>query len=282
MRVQIAGGFCSARSQRCNAEHRGSVSRTLEIARSTLSCISGDFSEGWQCSCDPGSRSFLVSLCMKNRIRSVWLAALVVAATSCRASYPVTPTEPTPLSLQIYYRNPVALALVGSSYTFDAFTLRSDGAYENVTSHTTWSSSDPSVLRHNTVNSSTGAVFAAVAPGPADVVVHYRGFSSAVSMFVIRPDRRVYPQLSIGLPPVSSLSVGQKGQATASVLEIGAPAFEVVTDVASWSSSNPDVLRVERGGALTVVAPGTTHITASYNGLSAFVGVSVHPPRQAP
>ena len=213
---------------------------------------------------------------MMNRTRSVCFVVLVVAATSCRASYPAAPTEPTPLSFQIYYRSPVSFAMVGSFYAFGAYTLRSDGAYEDVTSQTTWSSSDPSVLRQS---STSAAAFNALAVGPADVIARYREFSSSVSMFVIRPDRRVYPQLSIGLQPSPS-TVGQKGQATANLLEIGAPAFEVVTDLASWSSSNPDVLRVERG-AWTVVAPGTTHITASYNGLSAFVGVSIHPPRQA-
>jgi hypothetical protein len=216
-----------------------------------------------------------------NRTQSLWLVLLTtVAAGSCHASYPVAPTEPTPLSFQIYYRSPVSLATVGSSYVFDAYTLRSDGAYEDVTSQTTWSSSDPAVLRHNPVSSSTGAVFNAVTTGPADVIARYRGLSSSVPMFVIRSDRRVYPQLSIGLQPFPPWTVGQKGQATANVLEIGAPAFEVVTDLASWSSSNPDVLRVERG-AWTVIAPGTAHITASYNGLSALIGVSVHPPRQA-
>jgi hypothetical protein len=208
-------------------------------------------------------------------LRLVLLAAII--AVSCKASYPVAPTEPTPLSFQVYYRNPVTFALVGSVYFFDAYTLRSDGAYENVTSQTTWSSSDPAVLRQNTTSFST---FNAVATGPADVVGQYRGLSSSVSMFVIRSDRRVYPQLSIGLQPFPPWTVGQKGQATASVVEIGAAVPQVVTDLASWSSSNPDVIRVERG-AWTVVAPGTAHITASYDGLSAFVGVSVHPPRQA-
>jgi hypothetical protein len=215
-----------------------------------------------------------------NRTPSLRLVFLVaITAPSCQASYPVAPTEPTPLSFQIYHRSPVAFATVGSFYVFDAYTLRSDGAYENVTSQTTWSSSDPAVLRYNTSSSSTGQ-FNAMATGPADVVARYRGFSSSLSMFVIRSDRRVYPQLSIGLQPFPPWTVGQKGQATANVLEIGAPAFEVVTDLASWSSSNPDVIRVERG-AWAVVAPGTAHITASYNGLSAFVAVSVHPPRQA-
>ena len=184
----------------------------------------------------------------------------------------------TPVGFQIYYRNPVAFALVGSFYTFDAYILRADGAYEDVTPRTTWSSSNPAVLRQTTGNLST---FNAVATGPADVIGGYLGFSSSVPMFVTRPDRPVSPQLSLSLQAVPPYTVGQKGQAIARVLEIGGPVAEVVTDLASWSSSNPDVLRVERG-AWTVVAPGTAHITASYNGLSGFIGVSVHPPRHAP
>jgi hypothetical protein len=237
---------------------------------------SGDSQSVWQLSCQ--SSRFCARAENMNRMpsrRLVFLGAIIAA--SCHASYPVAPTDPTPLSFQIYYRNPVAFASVGSFYSFDAYVLRADGAYENVTSQTTWSSSDPAVLRQSTSSFST---FNAVASGPADVIGRYRGLSSSVSMFVTRPDRRVFPQLSIGLQPFPPWTVGQKGQATANVLEIGAPAIEVVTDLASWSSSNPDVLRVERG-AWAVVAPGTAHITASYNGLSAFVAVSVHPPRQA-
>ena len=238
----------------------------------------------WQSSLCQTSRFLFAGVAeIMNRTRSLWLVLLTtVAAGSCHASYPVAPTEPTPLSFQIYYRSPVSLATVGSSYVFDAYTLRSDGAYEDVTSQTTWSSSNPAVLRHNPVSSSTGAVFNAVATGPADVIARYRGLSSS------RADVRhtVGPAgVSAALYRTATVPAVDRGtdkaQANCKCAEqIGAPAFEVVTDLASWSSSNPDVLRVERG-AWTVIAPGTAHITASYNGLSALIGVSVHPPRQA-
>jgi hypothetical protein len=230
-----------------------------------------------------GIRSHLVAQNFMNRTCSLWfVCAVSIVAASCHASYPAAPTDATPVAFQIYYTNPVGLASVGSSYRFDAYTLRADGAYEDVSTAATWSSSDPSTLRPGVVTfgASTGSpLFSAAAPGAADVTANYQGLSSSLPMFVIRSDRRVYPFLTIAMPSVLSWTAGRQGQAAARV-ERTATARDVVTDLARWSSSNSEVLTVQQG-LLTAVAPGTAHITVSYEGLSAFVGVSVHPRRQA-
>ena len=218
-----------------------------------------------------------------NRTCSLWfVCAFSIASASCHASYPAAPTDATPVAFQIYYTTPVGLALVGTRYPFDAYTLRADGAYEDVTMRATWSSSDPSTMSPGVVTFGTptgSPLFLAVAPGAADVTAHYEGLSSSLPMFVIRPDRRVYPFLSIAMPSVLPWTVGRQGQAVARV-ERTATTRDIVTGLASWSSSNSEVLTV-RQGLLTAVATGTAHITVSYEGLSAFVGVSVHPRRQA-
>lgn len=206
----------------------------------------------------------------------------VIAAIACRASYPAAPTDSTPVGFQIYFRSPVGFASVGSSYRFDAYTLRADGAYEDVTMQATWSSSDPAVLRPNVITTGgfPGVFFVAAAPGSADVIARYQGFSSSLPMFAIRSDRLVYPRLSLTLPLVLSWTPGQRGQAGAR-MEQSTTVSEAVTDLASWSSSDTEILTVDRG-LLTAIAPGTVQIRASFNGLSAFFGISVHPRRQVP
>jgi hypothetical protein len=226
----------------------------------------------------------LVAQNFMNRTCSLWFVCVIsIVLASCHASYPAAPTDGTPVAFQIYYTTPVGFASVGSTYRFQAYTLRADGAFEDVSTGATWSSSDPSTLRPGVGSSGvlTGSpFFTAVAPGAADVAAHYQGFSSSLPMFMVQLDRRVYPFLTIAMPFEVSWTAGQRGQATARV-ERSATARDLVTGLASWSSSNSEVLTVQQG-LLTAVALGTAHITVSYEGLFAFVGVSVHPRRQAP
>src|SRR5262245_24761043 len=199
---------------------------------------------------------------MHRVLSALLICFTVIAAIACRASYPATPTDSTPVGFQVYFRSPVGFASVGSSYRFDAYTLRADGAYEDVTMQVTWSSSDPAVLRPNviTTGSFPGLFFVGTAPGSAEIIARYEGFLSSWPMHVIRSDRRVYPILVTtgSLPRV----VGERSQSGARIDE-SATVSRVVTDLADWSSSNAAVATVERG-LITAIAPGTVQITVTY------------------
>jgi len=193
-----------------------------------------------------------------------------MAAGSCAADYPLGPTDTGPVAFEIYHNSPIGYSSVGSSFSMSAFVLRADGAYENVTAKTNWSVSDPAVLR------ATNGFFSSIAVGPVEITATYQGFSRTAPMHVIQPGRQTFPSLTIA-PFFVLPSPGQSAQAVAR-LNQSAAAFEIVTDAATWTSSDPAVVTVDRG-VIKAVQPGTTHITVTYAGYSAFLKMSIHPPR---
>ena len=197
---------------------------------------------------------------------------LVALVAGCEASYPTRPDTPTPVALQVHYLRPVGYAAVRSSYTFAAYVLRSDGAWENVTTRAAWSAPDPAVLR-----SSGFGVFLADAPGASGVRVEYGGLATFVDMFVIDPSVQPYPRLTIA--PGTPVVIGASSQATASFQSAAGAAAQAVTADAIWTSSDPAVATVA-AGRVTAVGPGTTRITATFQGVSNFYGWSVPPPAQ--
>jgi trimeric autotransporter adhesin len=207
------------------------------------------------------------------RALSCLIILISIPLAACHASYPVGPTDPAPapVAFQVQYKTPLGFVSVGTSFSFGAYVLRSDGAYEDVTLRTTWSSTDPSVIR-----STTGVgVFVASALGPADVVAQYERFTTTLSLFVTRTDRPVYPfvTVSAGAPR----NIGDSFPATLT-LRPSATSIQNVTDLAAWQSSDPSVLTVSPRGVVTAVGTGTAQITASYEGLSAWYAWSVPPP----
>jgi trimeric autotransporter adhesin len=206
--------------------------------------------------------------------RTLSLAAILVltlVTAGCHASYPSAPTDAAPVAFQLFFTRATGLSLVGASHQFLAYVLNSDGAFEDVTRETEWSSSDPLILRP----SASRGFFSALAPGAAEVVARWRGFTSSTWIVVVRPGLVAFPFLGITL--AEPLTVGERAQSVAT-LRHSATASEVVTDRATWTSSDPGVVTVDRG-AVTAVAPGTAYITAAYDGLTATYGLSVRPRR---
>jgi hypothetical protein len=195
---------------------------------------------------------------------------LALVAASCSASYPAAP-DPTWIALQVFYVQPMSYAAVGSTYSFSAYAIRSDGAYEDVTSAAAWTSTDWRVLCPLT----TAGSFAAAAAGQADVAVRWDSMVGILSIPVNQTDRLTYPRLSI--TGGSGLTVSAKTHVILRLMYSAALWDSVtVTDLATWTSANPAVVKVE-GGLVTGVHAGTTQISATYNGLTVEYGLSVHP-----
>ena len=164
---------------------------------------------------------------------------------------------------------PTGNASVGSFYRFRAYLRTADGAYDDVTAKAVWLSSDPSILRLD-----TPGLFTATSTGAADVLARYNGLAGSLSMFVVRADRQTYPRLALTIG--SFIRIGSTSQATAR-LEQSSTSSTTVTEAAVWTSSNPDVATISRGGLITPVAPGTTLVTATYDQYSGWLAVSVAP-----
>jgi hypothetical protein len=197
---------------------------------------------------------------------------VAVLACGCSASYPTQPTAPTALALQLQLRSAFGRAVVGSNYQFSAYTLRSDTAWEDVTSNAEWRSSNIGVLRP----SPNGSVFAASAPGTATVLVRYGGMVQSIDVEVIAAVPQTRPRLELLSLP-QTLTVGG-GYSLVWLYQNVSGASTILSTGAVVESSDHGVVAVN-GNGLRGITPGTATISVSYLGLTEFFRVSVTPPR---
>jgi hypothetical protein len=208
---------------------------------------------------------------MKRILGVVLLAVGCASASACDATYPTVPSDLTPVSLQLFYNMEVGAPVVNGTYSFAAYTVTAEGAYENVTSKSTWIISDPLVFR---ASINTPGMYTAIAPGPVDVLARYEEMTSTASLFVTRRDRQLYPYLTFGFPDPPRM-IGKSSQA-ALRMQQSATQWLAVTEPATWTSSDPAVATVERG-LVTAVRPGVTQIAAEYDGMLASYVLAVAP-----
>lgn len=143
----------------------------------------------------------------------------------------------------------------------------SNGQRLDVTSTATWTSSAPGVA---TV-SSTGLV-TAVSPGAATISATQASVSGSVGMTVNRP-----ALASLAVTPVNAhVNRGRTLSfvATATYVDMST---EVVTSLATWTSSDTSVATIASTGVATGVTVGSTTLTASWNGQSDSTGLTVDP-----
>jgi trimeric autotransporter adhesin len=212
---------------------------------------------------------------MSRKLIHTMIGLFALLCAGCNASYPFQPSNPVPTSLRIIYQAAMGPALVGQSFGFTAYVLDSYGGVQDVTANATWLSSNTNVIAL-VANPSR---FTAIAPGVADISATYQGMSNTLSLSVIEADRQ-FPSLAItGLSTLPPRAVGQTASLSA-VLRFSVSQSQNVTSQAIWSSSDPDVLTVTLDGSsatVTGMTVGTAVITATFNGLTANYGLSVHP-----
>jgi hypothetical protein len=196
---------------------------------------------------------------------------------ACQASYPSSPSTPSPAALQIHVPSALGPVPVISGFGLFAYVLNSAGAYEDVTMRASWSTSDPLVISRAATTPTTGPMpFIAMSVGTAVITAQYQGFSTSVTIATFRRDRPAYPTLIVSGGDARSLGSSTPAIAT---LQQSATESQNVTTLASWSSSDGTVATVGSDGVVRAIAPGTTLITASFNGLSASYLLSVSPVR---
>ena len=145
----------------------------------------------------------------------------------------------------------------------------SDGSTLDVTTDVSWSSSDTAIA---TVGLHTGLV-TAVAPGTAILTGTLDGQSATllvtVTQAVLNPNG-----LTITVPPLT-LAAGLTGQLAATGSYSDGTSVDVTADV-TWTSNNPIVAAVGLNtGLVNAVLPGTAIITATLNGQSTTLVVTV-------
>ena len=208
--------------------------------------------------------------------RALFAVVAAAALAACQASYPSLASPSTPAKLQIHAPSAIGPVRLASGFRLAAYLLNSDGAYEDVTPKASWSVSDPTILSRSTTIATTTVAFVATGVGTTDITAQYQGLSSSVTIVTVLTDRPAYPMLTVS--PGDPQVIGRSAAARA-ILQINPSESQVVTPLASWDSSDPAVATVGSDGMVNAVAPGTTLITALYNGFGASYLMSVDPRR---
>ncbi len=144
----------------------------------------------------------------------------------------------------------------GAMLQFTATATYSDNSTANVTSTAAWSTASSSIA---TVNGSGLAT--AVAAGSTTVAATLNGVSGAAALSV-----KTITSIAV-TPAPASFAAGSTQQLTATATYSDGSTSDI-TSTAAWSVANPSVATVNSSGLATALASGTTHATATMNGVT--------------
>ncbi len=178
----------------------------------------------------------------------------------------VTQPPPAPTVSMVEVSPATATLDVGATLQFSAVAKASDGT--TLSRSFTWSSSDPA-----RASVSASGLVTAVAPGDGiAITASVDGKSGSAT-------------LSVRLPPVNTVTVSlgattlQPGQTTQAAAVLKDASGNTLTGrQVAWSSSNSAIATVNATGLVSAVAAGQAQITATAEGKSAAVTLTVVPP----
>ncbi|MEN0059951.1 MAG: Ig-like domain-containing protein, partial [Bdellovibrio sp.] len=193
-------------------------------------------------------------------------ATITANAGSASQQVQVAVTQPQLSSIQISPAN--ATVAPGLTQQMTAVGVYTDGSQSNITNNVTWSSSNPSVA---TVNSA--GLISALGQG-STVITATQGSTSQQIALNVGPAALASIQIT---PNTAAITQGLTQQFTATGLYTdGSQA--VLTNSATWSSSNSAVASVNNAGSkglATGQGTGSATISASYQGVSGSAAVTV-------
>jgi hypothetical protein len=148
----------------------------------------------------------------------------------------------------------------------------SDNSTRDLTGQVTWASSNPAAATVSRTGLATG-----VAPGTSTVSATLNGVSGSTQVTVSTASLA-----SIALTPASPrIGQGATQQFTATGTFTDSTTQDLTGQV-TWASSNPAVASISATGLATAVAPGTSTISASMNGVTGDTDLTVNPPPPPP
>ena len=150
-----------------------------------------------------------------------------------------------------------------------AFAVKDNNDSEDVTAKAEWTSSNS-----NVVKVSAGKL-TLIGKGTATITAKYEGLSDSVEVEVSSP----YSSIAIVPGGTLELMVGQEAEPLQAEATLKNGAKETVTDKANWTSSNPGVVKVDKG-KLEPVGLGTATVSVEHLGVSTEMTVLVRLPYQ--
>ncbi len=179
-------------------------------------------------------------------------ATITATAGSVSNSTTLTVTPAALSAITITPANPTIAA--GTTQSFTATGLFSDGSTQDLTASVSWSSSAPSVA---TINVS-GGLATGLAPGQTTVTASW-GSVSNTSVLTVTPAVLI----SVSVNPVNpSILVGGTQQFTATGT-FSDSSTQDLTGSAIWNSSNTNVATISASGLASGLVVGTTTISAT-------------------
>jgi hypothetical protein len=211
-----------------------------------------------------GSSSLVVNPGAVTRI-DICAATVSNPLSNCPPLDPVTPPPPISFSNQV----PYGLIAIG---TF------ADGSRQDLTSSVQWSSGSPAVATISNdpgipgyITGVTGqGVVTGLAAGAVKITATGGGVSSVVSVFVTAAT----PQFMAVTPADPAVTLGLTQPFTATVT-FSDSTTQIATPYVRWTTSDPAIAIVTRGGIAYSTGKGTANIFASLDGVSGYTTLTV-------
>ena len=174
--------------------------------------------------------------------------------------------QPDTLRLNSLTVTPGSLSIpLGQTAQLKVTGLFNNGVSENATNSVIWQSMNPGV-----VTVSSDGLVASVAVGTTKVIANKSGVIAATTVVV---SKAALQAVSLS-PPPSSITLGQTAQLVATGTFTDKTTQDL-TDLVSWSASQPSVATVSATGVVTSRAVGSTAVTASLGDISASGQITV-------
>lgn len=199
----------------------------------------------------------------RTSLLNVFVAAAAIIVSGCSGSNGVSPTAPTTSASVVSVA--VNAAFMGSTVQLTATGHLADGTTRDVTTASTWESSNPQLA----VISPAG-VLTPVGKGDVDVRATYQGVTGSM-------------RLSVAPPTVTSIEI--TGAEAMGSFQLVATAHrsdgstQNVTASAAWQSSNTSIATVSASGYVMVAANGNVDLSATFGGATGVVHATVSVPR---
>ncbi len=211
----------------------------------------------------------------RGRATTPGVGAVTVSATlgSITGSTPFTVTPA--LVTSVFLMPGGSTAPLGSVRQYTAYALYTDASTQNVTAQAAWSSSNPAVATVSNASGSYGLA-TTLATGNTTISASWSGFNGTSALNVIQTNLT-----RIDLTPAGgSTALGYTRQ----FIAIGTyddGTTQVLSDVATWSSSDPNVAFISTAsgsrGLLSTVGVGTATISATWAGITGSTSHTVTP-----